>query len=136
MISYKIVVLWALPYAIVSILGAFSMQTVNLENDNYATFTYNAGSPDLYKTETDDNPNFISNAFNKVVGTLKAPFSALSMGLDTLGNFVDMATLDYSFFQEHPVLQFIRYLLLAGTVPLVFLLTLEMTKILSNFMPG
>ncbi|MBS40918.1 MAG: hypothetical protein CMM83_04240 [Rhodospirillales bacterium] len=136
MISYKIVVLWALPYAIISILGAFSMQTTNLDNDNFSKFTYNAGSPSLYITETQDNPNFVQNAFNKVVGTIKAPFTALNMGFDTLGNFVDMATLDYPFFQEHPILQFIRYLLLAGTVPLVFLLTLEMTKIISNFMPG
>ena len=46
-----------------------------------------------------------------------------------------MAMLDYDFFQVNPILETVRWLLIAGTAPLVFTVTIELGKALRSVSP-
>ena len=50
-----------------------------------------------------------------------------------LGTFIDMATINHNFFEYNEFTKYVRYLLLAGTLPLVVVISMKGSEILSNF---
>ena len=66
-------------------------------------------------------------------GKISAPFDFAKMTAGKLGTFIDMATINHNFFEYNEFTKYVRYLLLAGTLPLVVVISMKGTEILSNF---
>ena len=129
-ISYKILVLWSIPYAVMSILGAIS--TMDLANaTDFSSYLNDAGNPEVI---TYDAPTIVDEV-GGIKGFLAGGIELIKTTAGTFGKFVKMAMLDYEFFQDHAILATVRWLLIAGTAPLVFTVTIELGKALKSSIP-
>lgn len=133
MFNLKHLIIFNVPYFFMVLLTSVSLLGVDpgMESNEGKFYKFNtqgsmAQIVEFDGAETPDN----SGGF---WGKISAPFDFAKMTAGKLGSFIDMATLDHNFFQYNKFTQSIRYLLLAGTMPLVVAISMKGTEILSNF---
>ncbi len=129
-ISYKILVLWSIPYSIMAILGAISTMDLATAAE-YNSYLNDAGNPEVI---TYDAPS-ITDEVGGIKGFLTGGLELIKTTAGTFGKFVKMAMLDYDFFNDHAILTTVKWLLIAGTAPLVFTVTIELGKALKSSVP-
>ncbi|MAT62564.1 MAG: hypothetical protein CL881_02060 [Dehalococcoidia bacterium] len=129
-VSYKMLVLWSIPYAIMSVLGAISTMDLATASE-YQSYLNDAGNPEVV---TYDAPSITDQA-GGIKGFLSSGIELIKTTAGTFTKFVKMAMLDYDFFQVNPILETVRWLLIAGTAPLVFTVTIELGKALKQSVP-
>lgn len=129
-ISYKILVLWSIPYSVMAILGAISTMDLATASE-YSSYLNDAGNPEVI---TYDAPTITDNA-GGIKGILSGGLELIKTTAGTFGKFVKMAMLDYKFFDDHAILTTVKWLLIAGTAPLVFTVTIELGKALRSVSP-
>tara|TARA_Y100000817_G_scaffold67420_1_gene51093 strand:- start:578 stop:979 length:402 start_codon:yes stop_codon:yes gene_type:complete len=129
-ISYKILVLWSLPYAIMSVLGAISTMDLATANE-YQGYINDASNPNIITYDAPD----LRDETGGVIGFISDGVEVIKTAGGTFAKFVGMAMLDYDFFKESPILETVRWLLIAGTAPLIFTVTIELTKAIGSVTP-
>lgn len=129
-ISYKILVLWSIPYSVMAILGAISTMDLATASE-YNAYLSDAGNPEVI---TYDAPSITDNV-GGIKGVLSGGLELIKTTAGTFGKFVRMAMLDYKFFDDHAILTTVKWLLIAGTAPLVFTVTIELGKALRSVSP-
>ena len=132
MFSLKHIILFNVPYFFMVLLTTVTLGGVEPTDENETLFYKFSGEGSMAQivefdgAETPDN----SGGF---WGKISAPFDFAKMTAGKLGTFIDMATINHNFFEYYEFTKYVRYLLLAGTLPLVVVISMKGTEILSNF---
>jgi len=113
-----------------SVLGAISTMDLATAAE-YNSYLNDAGNPEVI---TYDAPS-ISDDVGGIKGVLSGGIELIKTTAGTFGKFVKMAMLDYAFFDDHAILTSVKWLLIAGTAPLVFTVTIELGKALRSVSP-
>ncbi len=97
----------------------------------YNSYLNDTGNPEVI---TYDAPS-ISDEVGGIKGVLSGGIELIKTTAGTFSKFVNMATLNYKFFDDHAILTTVKWLLIAGTAPLVFTVTIELGKALRSISP-
>ena len=149
MMSYKLMVAFALPWALMSMLGSISAASstpaAGTSGEAFNAFVSTTANPTLItidepSIEGDGNwftaaVDFVTGPFKSALGAISDQFEYAKQGLGWLTFMANAASLNYDFLQTG-WLSLLRYFMLAMAAPLMFMAAREAASLLSSITSG
>ena len=132
MFSLKHIILFNVPYFFMVLLTTVTLGGVEPTDENetlFYKFSAEGAMAQIVEFDGAETPDNSGGFWGKI----SAPFDFAKITAGKLGTFIDMATINHNFFEYNEFTKYVRYLLLAGTLPLVVVISMKGTEILSNF---